>query len=308
MRRIEQDIFSRRSPGTAQRRRPGFGALALVLLSVALLVLSRVDGSAIRHARWQMAQLLAPALAVTVAPLEPVRWAVRQLSDRRDLAEENVRLRHENQRLVGWELRARELERRIASLSTLARVVEESAIPFTTARVLSEASGPFVRSVVIDAGREHSLQTGQAVIAAEGMIGRVVETGRQAARVLLVTDRASRIPVLVGSREVRAILVGDNGAEPALQFPMPASDIAVGDEVSTSGVGGMFPRGLRIGRVVAEAGGAFRVEPHVRLDRLDYVSVLMTSLPTVDVADESRVPPVEVRSRRAQARSGEESR
>lgn len=308
MRRIDQDIFARRSTGTPLQRRPGFVALSLILVSIALLILSRVDNSTVRQARWSLVQLLSPLLSAAATPLEPVRWTIRQLTERRNLLEENARLAHENERLTGWEGRAREFERRIASLSTLARVVEESAIPFATARVIAEAGGPFVRSVIVEAGRTQGIKPNQPVIGAHGLIGRIIEAGPQAARVLLVTDRASRIPVLVGGREERAILTGDNEPEPRLVFATPGGEIGVGDEVSTSGVGGMFPRGLRIGRVVMEPNGSMRVEPHVRLDRLDYVSVLLTSVHAVDVADETSPPPAETRVRRAQARQSGDSR
>jgi rod shape-determining protein MreC len=307
MRRLEPDLFSRGTAGQPARRRPSFVALALLLVSVALLILSRADNAMLARARWQLAQLLAPVMAAAVVPLEPVRWTARQIAERRDLLEENARLRHENERLAGFELRARELERRMTALGTLARVVEESAIPFATARVIAEASGPFVRAVIVDAGREHGLKPGHPVIGAHGLIGRVIETGPQTSRILLLTDRTSRIPSLIGNRETRGIVAGDNAAELKLQFTAASGEIAVGDEVVTSGVGGLFPRGLLIGRVVADGTG-FRVQPHVRLDRLDYVSALLVSLPGIDVADEARTPPMEARSRRAQARPGEENR
>jgi rod shape-determining protein MreC len=113
-------------------------------------------------------------------------------------------------------------------------------------------------------------------------------------RILLLTDINSRIPVFVGRKGVRALMVGDNGASPKLTYAATSgggtgSGFEVGDEVSTSGVGGLFPRGLRIG-TVADQGGKLVVVPHARLDELNYVSVLLFENPTLELADNERQP------------------
>ena len=143
------------------------------------------------------------------------------------------------------------------------------------------------------------------------MIGRVLETGAKAARVLLLTDLNSRVPILIGERGTRGVLIGDNGAKPTIAHLPEHAEIASGDEVVTSGVGGLFPRGIRIGSVVEE-GGAFRVTLHARMDELDHVSVLFFESPALDLAgEEPRRPsasPAEKRSglrRSAAGSSGE---
>jgi rod shape-determining protein MreC len=302
MRRLKQDLFTRGAGPALLRRRPGATTIALMIASIGLLVLSRVEHSGLAWLRWQAAQHAAPLLSSIAVAVEPLRWAGRQLAERRDALAESERLRDENQRLAGWEWRAKDLERRLADLSRLAKVVEQSQIPFATGRVVADSSGPFARAVLIDAGREHHLRNANPVISAEGLVGRIVETGARAARVLLLTDTTSRIPVLLGERGDHAVLAGDNSASPRILFTSPDARIALGEEVATSGVGGLFPRGLRIGRIVADGAGGYRVALHARFDALDYVSVLLTDPASIDVSDESRSPPVDVRTRRAQVR------
>lgn len=227
-----------------------------MIVSIGLLVLSRVDHSGLKVLRWQAAELFAPLLSAVIVPLEPVRWAARQVAAQRNLSEENTRLRDENAKLSGWEARARDLEQRLNALQTLAKVVVQTPSPYVTGRVIADSSGPFVRAAILDAGREQGLRSGQPVIAAEGLVGRTLETGRRASRVLLITDATSRIPVVIGERGVRGILAGDNGPSPRILMLPPDARLAAGDDVMTSGIGGMFPRGLRIGRVMADTGGA----------------------------------------------------
>ena len=127
-------------------------------------------------------------------------------------------------------------------------------------------------------GREDGARRGFPVVDGDGLVGRIVETGARASRVLLVTDINSRIPVLVGRQAQRAVLQGDNGPAPRLHYLAADAVVSAGDEVYTSGVGGVLPRGLRIGTVIEDA-GSFRVQPHARLDELDFVSILQFELP-----------------------------
>jgi len=277
--------------GGASRRRGRFGAglFFLAFVSAALLLLSRLDHSAIREARWRAAELFAPVLKAIHVPMQPLKSGLRRIASALEDGRELERLRDENQRLQVWEWRARELERKLADLGRLAKGVEEQPLPFVTARVLANSSGPFVRSAMIGAGREHDLKSGYPAITGDGLVGRVVETGAQAARVLFVTDLNSRIPVHVGRRAIRAVMAGDNGPEPRLTLMPAEAEIAAGDDVATSGIGGLFPRGLRIGTVVGGPGN-WRVKPAAMLEDIEYMSILMFESPTLRLTDGA--PPV----------------
>ena len=156
-----------------------------------------------------------------MVPLEPVRHVGRQIAAQVDITEELQRLKSENQTLSSWEWRAKELERKLADLEALSKVVDEPKINFVTSRVIADSSGAFVRSVMINAGSEQNIKTGFPVVSADGLVGRVVEIGPSSARVLLSTDLNSRIPVVVGDKGVRGVLAGDNGSVPRLIFLPP---------------------------------------------------------------------------------------
>ena len=289
MRVLRRDIFIGRGALQPHVQASGTSLAVLMLVSIALLALSRIDHPVVRLLRGGIEELVAPALKAAMVPFAPVQALGRRAAEMIDLGQDVVRLREENERLRGWETRAKELERRNALLDRLARVVEEPGLSFATARVISDAGGPFVRGALIDGGREHGFKTGYPVIGVDGLVGRLVASGKRASRLLLLTDLNSRVPVQIGARAVRAVMIGDNGPLPKFAYLPANSGIEPGDDVFTSGVGGIYPRGLRVGTVV-DSGEALRVEPNARLDQLEYVSVLFFDQPGRDLAEDEERP------------------
>ncbi len=275
MRYVGYDQFRRRPAEARLPARQAGGVLmpALLFASVSLLILSRIDHGTIAGARVAIAEAAGPVLRTVMIPLEPVRAAGAALGHVFNGARDLERLTSEIQRLKGWEARAKDLERQLADLGSAANAARDTDLAFATARVMATSAGPFARSAMINAGRGEGLKTDYPALAGDGLAGRVGSVGNGVSRLLLITDVDSRIPVFVGPRALRAVLAGDNGPQPRLIFLVPDGVVAPGDEVSTSGLGGMFPRGLRIG-TVREAGARPIVMPHADLDRLEYVSVL----------------------------------
>lgn len=289
--------------GLFHRKKARSGGLilfALYFLCIVLLVFSRLQNEQIREARNLLADLVSPVLQAASQPAIYARRGKEQLVDYLDLFHELDRLKEENQKLKHWQWQAQRLERRLDQLRGLLNAVDEAALKYATGHVIADARGPFARSILVNAGRKRGIREGYAVINGDGFVGRVVHSGDSASRVILVTDLNSRIPVLVGPAAVRAMLVGDNGAAPRLEFLPNSAKVFKGDEVSTSGHAGLLPRGLRIGTVVPDGEKGFRVRPHAELSELEYVSILFFDSPMV-VARDPASPP----SSRAAASAGE---
>ena len=294
MRTLRDDIYSRpetsptgwragvRDDRNAKTVRPA-STLASVLLfaSVTLLVLSKINHGVVRDMRLGISEVMAPAMNAAMTPIQPLRKTIRQASGYFELFKELQRLKEENRKLKGWEWRAKELRRQMRQLSALARVVEEPALDYVTARVVADASGPFVRIALINAGRTNGISNGYPAINGDGLVGRIVDTGPNAARLLLLSDLNSRVPVMVGPLGKRALALGDNSPVPKIGYLPHDAKVAEGDEVYTSGIGGIFPRGLRMGVLKAD-GKAWRVDLYAQFDDLEFVSVLFFKTPDLD--------------------------
>lgn len=265
-----------------------FAMGALVSLCVGLLVLAKADVKFLSYVSEQAADIAVPALRLLNQPVAAVRHLAEETGRLLALHDENRRLREENRRLLAWQSEATKLGVENRALREMLRVPTVEPAPlWTAARMVADSGGPFAQTRLIDAGSERGVADGMAVVTEQGLVGRVVQTGRRSARVMLLTDFNSRIPVIVESSRDRAILQGDNGPQPRLDFLPLNPRLAVGDKVLTSGDGGLLAAGLAIGRIAAvDEDGRVTVTPFVDWDRLDWIAVLrIEALPPPDDRD-----------------------
>ena len=258
--------------------------LMLMFASGVLLILERVEHKGLRSFRAASMDLLSPVLEAAAQPVYAARRLRHQLNAYLDLMTEMDHLKAENQQLKQWRWRAQELETEVRDYRKLLLAVDDSSYGFATGRVIADGRSPFVHTTLINIGRAQGVTNGYAVVDSEGFVGRIVETGDRSARVLLFTDINSRVPVEIGAEAVRAIMRGDADSPPVLEFLPSDKTIAVGDEIKTSGQDGLLPRGLPIGQVV-KADQSFRVAPRVKLDQVDFASVLFYAAPGLELAN-----------------------
>jgi rod shape-determining protein MreC len=252
---------------------------ALASLCVALLVLAKADIKLLSYASERAGDLAVPALGLLNQPVAGARRLADRAGQLLALHDENRRLREENRRLLAWQAEATRLGVENKAMREMLHVpVVEPVTMWTTARTVADTGGPFTQTRLIDAGRQRGVATGMAVVTERGLVGRIVQAGERSARVMLLTDFNSRIPVIVESSRDRAILQGDNGPQPRLDFLPLNPRLAVGDRVLTSGDGGLLAAGLMVGQIAAIGGdGKVSVTPYVDWARLDWVTVLRTT-------------------------------
>lgn len=256
----------------------------LVVVSAMMIFLGKIDETVFRSLRVQLTDAAAPTLEALSRPLAAAEDLVDRARAALTVYRENARLAEENARLLHWQQAALTLASENAQLRELTKLVPESAVSYVTARVIANSGGAYVRDLMVDAGSDSAVARGQAAITGEGLVGRVSEIGTRTARILLVTDLNSHVPVIDERSRQRAILAGDNSDRPVLRFFDPATAVKTGDRIVTSGEGNVFPPGLPIGVVAAVAGEAPRVETYVELSRIEYLRIvdygLAEGLPT----------------------------
>src|SRR5215469_5264874 len=246
----------------------------LLLISVLMIAVGKTDQMVLAALRIPVMDAAAPILEMLSRPLSLLDSALSKGSDFLAAYQENARLEKENARLLDWQQAALGLASENAQLRELLKLAPEPAGSYVTARVIANSGGTYVRSIVVNAGRENGVKRGQAAITGDGLIGRVTEVGDRAARVLLITDLNSRVPVTVEVSRLRAVLAGDNSEHPSLHYAEEGSALRIGDRIVTLGQGGVFPPGLPVGIVAGFYGELARVEPYAELSRVDYLRLV----------------------------------
>jgi rod shape-determining protein MreC len=246
----------------------------MIVLSVVMIILGKADQVMFESARIAVTDAAAPVLDVVSRPLAALGDLMGGARRFFTLYQDNDRLRAENERLLRWQQTALALATENARLRGLSNLAPEPAASYRTARVIANSAGAYVRSLIINAGSESGVTRGQAAVTGEGLVGRVLEVGSRAARVLLITDLNSRIPVIIEGLRQPAILAGDNSERPCLRFLGAVAAVKLGDRIVTSGQGGVFPPGLPVGVVAALDGELPRVAPYAELSQIEYLRII----------------------------------
>jgi rod shape-determining protein MreC len=246
----------------------------LIALSAAIILLGKADQTMFDSLRTTLTDDAAPALDLLSRPLGAAATAFARIRGVVTMYQDNLRLERENQRLLQWQQVALRLAADNRELRGLLKAVPHNAVSYVTARVIGGSGGGYVRSALINAGAQEGLARGQAAVTGSGLVGRLTEVGHRAARILLITDLNSRIPVVVERSHANAVLAGDNSERPRLLYANQSDAIRIGDRIVTSGEGGVFPPDLPVGVVASVENGEPRVEPYVELSQLSYVLVV----------------------------------
>ena len=247
----------------------------LVGLSVVLLLLAKTDVRLANLAVEQLSDAAVPVLQALNQPVVMVRSTFDRAGALLAVHEENLRLREENRRLLSWQAEAAKLTVQNRALRRMLNLQAADRAPaWITARVVGDSAGVFVDTLLLDAGAEQGVVAGMAAMTPEGLAGRIIDVGRRSARVLLITDFNSRIPVVVERSGDQAILQGDNSAQPELRFLPVGPDLRAGDRVLTSGRDGLLPPGLMVGQISTIGDSGAAVRSSVDWPRLDYLSLL----------------------------------
>ena len=239
-----------------------------------------------------------------MAPLERAgTFASRTVADAWENLSGLLRARDEAEALRG---RVRQLEQDTARLAeteaenarlrTLLDFRKTLGGTLLTTRVIGHDAAGLSRTLVVDQGSAAGVAKGAAVLAPEGIVGQVFQVSPHAARVLLVSDHNSGVDAVVQRTRGRGIVEGTADGRCGLKFVKRTEDLQVGDLVVSSGLDGIFPRGLPIGHIEAvdkQGQGLFQygqIEPAVDTERLEEVLVMVGAPPAPPLADDPEVP------------------
>ena len=254
-------------------------ALAAIVLCLALFLAWRIDSPRVERIRADVVDAIVPRLDWALAPLDGAMGLAQDFRSYARIHEQNRELRRELQQMQAWKEAALQLEQQNARLLELNQVRLDPRHTWITGRVMADSGSPFRQSVLLNVGARDGVTDGWAAMDGLGLVGRISGTGRQTARVILLTDGASRLPVTVQPSGAGAIVQGDNGGAPALDFVENPEAVRPGDRIVTSGDGGVFPPGLLVGQVARGAGGRLRARLAADYGRLEFLRVIRARPP-----------------------------
>lgn len=257
---------------TAPLSRLLIGVIVLCLLGIFLVW--RIDSPRVERFRTQVTDTVVPSMDWAMAPVTGMINLFRDFQSYQRLADQNRELRSELRQMQAWKEAALQLEQENARLLDLNNVRLDPRLTFITGVVMADSGSPFRQSVLLNVGARDGVRDGWAAMDGIGLVGRISGTGKNTARVILLTDAASVVPALIQPSGQTALVSGDNTATPLIDFLENPDLVRPGDRVVSSGDGGVFPAGLLIGQIATDTAGRLRVRLSADYERLEFLRVL----------------------------------
>lgn len=246
---------------------PGLRFLGYALLALGLMYFDQ-RGGVLDRVRYGLEAAAYPLRIALQSPAAAWRWTRDIFESRAALQEENRRLREALRAQQLLAMRRESLERENAELRGLRVRLPAVAERWLPAQVIAQDSNGQRQRIVVDRGARNGVFKGQAVVAGDGLIGQTLRVGPWSAEIILLSDPEHGIPVQVARNGLRSLALGA-GAPDTLVLPyLPLqADIKVGDQIVSSGLGGVFPAGFPVAEVteVRRDGGSPLAQVRARL-------------------------------------------
>lgn len=266
-----------------------FSKKTVVIVGVVVLIAINIITLSITSRKRPPAYGLGHVALPLVAPIQKaVTQSIRFLRDIWShyfylvgIAKENEQLRSSIGRAVEKNNRLNEVALSNERLRNLLNFQTSQAVRVVSAEVIGKDPSPWFRTIIIDKGKVAGIDKGLAVVIAEGIVGQVIEASGRHSKVLLVIDQNSSVDALVQRTRARGIVKGESTEKCRLKYVLRKHDIQTGDTVISSGLDGVFPKGLRIGRVseiVRPNAGIFQdvtITPFVDFEKIEEVLIIL---------------------------------
>ncbi len=225
-------------------------AVFIVLGNLVLLAVGSQAGLPVSRFERLTIAMVAPFQLLVTRTVEAVQdvWSVYFASV--SAAKENKRLKDALAQAMADQNHYRELVLENQRLRKFIHFKETESRIMVAAKVIARDPSPWFSTMMIDKGTQEGLFRGLPVVAAEGVVGQVVAVSSSYSRVLLITDRNSSVDALVQKTRARGIVQGDNTETCFFDYTLRKEVVSIGDDIVTSGLDQVFPKGLSIGKVV----------------------------------------------------------
>jgi rod shape-determining protein MreC len=286
-----------------RNRRPGFSrraqysqflayviAVAGALVAAVLLLLSRFDPPAFSAFRSGVAEITAPISWAAGGAWSAVASVPESIGSYFGVHGENARLKDQVAKDSKELLRARAIAFENVRLKKLLALREPGIDPVVSARLVSSTASSSRRIAMLYAGLAQGVHAGMPVQAGDGLVGRILEAGPDTARVLMLIDPDSIVPVRRTRDGAAGFVTGRGDGLLDVKAIAMNADFAVGDVLVTSGSGGIFPPNIPVAKVTARDRDGTQATPFAAPDAFDYAIVLRAYLPPPPAAAQDTRP------------------
>ncbi len=272
------------------------GSIKRLLFLITLIVLFcifllwRLEGTRVESMRASVVGFFAPAIEFSLRPFEYAQNIFQTLVIASQDQVSNETLAQIRNDLKQWQNYAYTLEEENAKLKKLVNFSESNEYQTISAALLADTSSPFRNSYLISSGSERGVKNGYPATDGLGLVGRITNTTRKTARLILITDTSSRIPVKIINSGINGLIVGNNTLNPEIQLLSNTTNINPGDRVITSGEGGIFPPELLVGTVSEGPDGTLEIIMAADYNNLKMISIIKYEPETLDEYDVDILP------------------
>ncbi len=257
----------------------------LLLLAFILMSLRAKERKGVAFFDALLMEVCSPIQKGSTLIIQSVQGTIQRYVFLVGLEKENRMLRQRVNELEAETHRMEEIRLANERLKELLQFREKNSFSMIGAEVIGQDPSSWFKSVTVDKGERDGVKKGMAVVSPAGVIGQILKTAPHFATVLLITDYNSAVDSIVQRTRAKAIVEGKGENRCELKYLLRTEEVAVGDTVVTSGLGGNFPKGLMVGEVkkVDKRGhGVFQyaeLVPSVDMSRLEEVFVVLEPLP-----------------------------
>ena len=212
--------------------------------------------------------------SIVSSPINLIKNGLESIYEIRNIYEENQRFKEMQlldsasfQEMVSMKLK-------IAQYESLLNASDDIEYDFVTSRIVGDFSNNFNGTLIVNSGKEENIKLDMPVSGSNGIIGRISHVGDSLSRVLLISNINSRIPVIISEDGYHGMLIGQGRENPTIEYVEHIEKISIGDLVTTSGKGGIFPPFQLIGQVVGKKSNEIEISIFENIATLSHVKLL----------------------------------
>ena len=241
-------VIAIRSAFLKKGNKQRFSLVALIIFSVVLIVLSRINFPAINYLKIGLNEVVYRVSFIVSLPEQQLNRSLIAINNHLNLYNDHDQLKEKFKSLRGKELDNEYLK---FENKRLRKLIDEYIINTEelVAKVLLDKESPFLRSIILNKGSKDKIRIGMAVLDGPYLVGKVVEVNYATSRVLLISDLNSKIPVILEPGDIQSIMSGSGKNKGQIQYFKTENTLNEKKIVFTSGSGGIFKSGIPIGEI-----------------------------------------------------------